>query len=214
MATAFTNNQRQVLDTPLGPVRLMEWCSPPFIGSHEMGSGLGTFSAYRSIFATPEALAQVAGAGEVNNMVLGLDEKDRIVAYCAMREALPNEFWGRLGPRTLYEIAALEVSRDFRGTRLGKKTLHLALTDPLIETMICYMVGYSWTWDLEGTGKTANEYRQMLIAMLDPYSFKRYPTNEPNVSLRPENIFMARIGRNVDEELFKRFKNLLFGIIQ
>ena len=75
------------------------------------------------------------------------------------------------------------------------------------------MVGYSWTWDLEGTGKTAAQYRELLTRFLTPYDFKRYPTNEPNVSLRPENMFMARIGSEIDGETVKKFKNLLFGIV-
>ncbi len=207
------DREREVFETRLGPVRLYEWCTPAFVAGLELGEGLGVFPAYRSIFATPEALARVAGAPGPSNLLLGLDRDDAVVGYCAFKEPPADDFWGRLGPGTLYEIAALEVSREYRGVELGKRLLHLGLTDPIIEDRITYMVGYSWTWDLEGTGLAANEYRQILINLLTPYGFRRYPTNEPNVSLRPENIFMARIGANVDEEVVRRFKNLLFGIV-
>ncbi len=206
------SRKRETFPAPPGPVDIFDWCAPAFVAGHEMESGIGTFPSYRSLFTTPEGLALLAH-GNNADVILGIDAKKRIVGYCVMREPDKTDFWGRLGPGTLYEIVALEVSRNYRSTKLGQKLLHLGLTNELIEKRITYMVGYSWTWDLEGTGMTANEYRGLLMHILAPYDFKRYPTNEPNVSLRPENIFMARIGSEVDEEIVKKFKNLLFGIV-
>jgi len=51
-----------------------------------------------------------------------------------------------------------------------------------------------------------------IIHLLQPLGFRQYPTNEPNVSLRPENLFMARVGEEVDQATRRRFTNLLFGI--
>ena len=203
---------RGEFETPLGPVRVFDRCGPAFAAGREMEDGLGTFPSYRSLFATPQGLAALADSNRAD-LILGLDGEERIVGYCLMREPEEKDFWGRLGSGTLYEIVALEVSRNYRSTKLGRRLLHLGLTNPLVDKRITYMVGYSWTWDLEGTGRTAAEYRMMLRHLLEPYGFKPYPTNEPNVSLRPENIFMARIGPEVDPELVKRFKNLLFGIL-
>jgi len=210
--TPPTNRPRGELQTPLGPVAVFDWCDPAFAAGREMEAGLGTFPSYRSLFTTPQGLANLADSNNAD-LVLGLDREDRIVGYCLMREPDKKDFWGRLGPGTLYEIVALEVSRNFRSTKLGRRLLHLGLTNGLIDKRITFMVGYSWTWDLEGTGRTPAEYRRMLLHLLEPYGFKRFPTNEPNVSLRPENMFMARIGPEVDPELAKRFKNLLFGIV-
>ncbi|MFN3535315.1 MAG: hypothetical protein ACK4WB_07995 [Desulfatiglandales bacterium] len=44
--------------------------------------------------------------------------------------------------------------------------------------------------------------------------FKVIQTKEPNVPLRPENLFMARIGSMVPAHVVKAFKWLRFGIIQ
>ena len=41
---------------------------------------------------------------------------------------------------------------------------------------------------------------------------QEYQTNEPNICLRPENIFMARIGENVSREIQNQFKWLRFGM--
>ena len=206
------NRKREVFPTPLGEAKIYDWCSPSFIAGQEMEAGIGTFPSYRSLFTTPEGLASLAHDNNAD-VILGLTGQGLISGYCVMREPDKSDFWGRLGPGTLYEIVALEVSRNYRTTKLGQKLLNLGLTNHLIEKRITYMVGYSWTWDLEGTGKTAKEYRDLLTHLLAPYDFKRYPTNEPNVSLRPENMFMARIGSEVDEETVKKFKNLLFGIV-
>lgn len=206
------NRERDPFETDLGQVRVVDWCDPPFVGSHEMEAGLGSFASYRSLFTSPEGLAKVASGG-CADVILALDSEDKIIGYCIMREPEKEDFWGRLGPETLYEIVGLEASRTYRSTKLGKHLLSLGLTNRLIEHRITYMVGYSWTWDLEGTGLTASEYRKLLANMLTPYGFKQYPTNEPNVSLRPENMFMARIGEHIDDELMQRFKNLLFGIL-
>ena len=74
------------------------------------------------------------------------------------------------------------------------------------------MVGYSWTWDLEGTQKTVQEYRRMLVELFGSYGFQEFQTNEPNICLKPENIFMGRIGENISQDLQTQFKWLRFGI--
>lgn len=37
-------------------------------------------------------------------------------------------------------------------------------------------------------------------------------TNEPNICLKPENIFMVRTGHNVPQKIKDDFKLLRFGI--
>ena len=90
----------------------------------------------------------------------------------------------------------------------------MTIAHPQIENKIGYMVGYSWTWDLEGMKKTAEDYRRMLIRVFEPLGFQEYPTNEPNISLRAENLFMCRVGTNISESIRNRFNWLRFGIYQ
>ena len=52
------------------------------------------------------------------------------------------------------------------------------LNHPKIEQMIAYMVGYSWTWDLDGSGMTAQQYRNMLIRLFNPHGFIELQTND------------------------------------
>jgi acetoin utilization protein AcuA len=73
-------------------------------------------------------------------------------------------------------------------------------------------VGYSWTWDLDGALKTAQEYRTMLIRLFGPFGFQEFQTNEPNICLKPENVFMARVGNSISKEVQTQFKWLRFGV--
>ena len=110
------------------------------------------------------------------------------------------------------ELKVIEVSRDFRSLGLARRIMALLVDHPRIEAMIAYLVGYSWTWDLDGNGMTAQQYRNLLIGLFAPYGFVEMQTNDPNICLKPENLFMARVGRDVPAAVQKAFKWLRFGI--
>jgi acetoin utilization protein AcuA len=55
-------------------------------------------------------------------------------------------------------------------------------------------------------------YRNMLIKMGTEHGFQVFQTNEPNILLKPENVFMARIGAYVSEEGKKRFRWMRFNL--
>ena len=107
-------------------------------------------------------------------------------------------------------ISVIEVGRPWRSLGISKKILRALVDHPLKEERIFYMVGYSWTWDLEGI--SAMDYRNRLISLFFQQGFKTYQTNEPNVKMRPENLFMARIGANISEDIIKQFKMVRFNL--
>jgi acetoin utilization protein AcuA len=74
------------------------------------------------------------------------------------------------------------------------------------------MVGYSWTWDMEGKQLQPMAYRDMMINLFSPHGFKIFQTNDPNIMLRPENVFMARIGSEVPDNIQKLFKLVRFNM--
>ena len=53
---------------------------------------------------------------------------------------------------------------------------------------------------------------KMLIKLFEPHGFKEYQTNEPNVCLKSENLFMCRVGNNIRQVILDRFKWLRFGL--
>jgi len=204
-----TPSQRTV-ETPRGEVLLRDRVSPAEMAELEMDQGIGVFSAYRSILTSKASLTTVAAQPQAN-LCLALAGGKRIVGYCVLRPPQEGERWGRLRPPILFELFG-ETSRGWRDHKLMRPMLEILVGDEANEERILYIVGYSWTWDLDHTRKSMQEYRDTLIHLLSPLGFRQYPTNEPNISLRPENLFMARVGAAVTKETVKSFHNLLFGI--
>ena len=122
------------------------------------------------------------------------------------------ERWVELGAGVMMEVKAIEVARSWRWTGIASRILNMVVDHPQIEDKIFYMVGYSWTWDLKGTRKTAQEYRAMLVHLFEQQGFQVFETNEPNVCLKPENVLMCRLGDNISREMKDRFKWLRFGL--
>lgn len=145
-------------------------------------------------------------------MTLALNGKTHIVGFGVLSFPHSAERWAALGPGAMMEVKAVEICRKWRSSGAARGTLKLLLDFPEIEERIVYMVGYSWTWDLDGTGLTAQRYRQMLIRLFEPYGFQEFQTNEPNICLKPENLFMGRIGAAVSDDMKKDFKWLRFGV--
>jgi hypothetical protein len=53
------------------------------------------------------------------------------------------------------------------------------------------------------------QYREMIARLFAAQGFAEYPTTEPNVSLEPANILLARIGKRVDQRVASQFLNRL-----
>ncbi len=171
----------------------------------------GIHPHYKSLYTRKETLEKIAGMPDAN-VVLALIDYQHIIGFGVLVQPEPEERWAELGPGIMIEIKAIEVCRDWRSTGIARGIVQLLLNHPRIEDMIAYMVGYSWTWDLDGALKTAQEYRTMLIRLFGPFGFQEFQTNEPNICLKPENIFMARIGNSISKEVQSQFKWLRFGV--
>jgi len=198
--------------TRQGPVVLATYATPDQLAMWSMDPGIGSFSSYRSILSKKDSLAEVAADPEAN-LTVALIGGETVVGYCVRRPPQPGERWAEMRPPILHEVFG-ENARGWRELGLMKPMLRAVVAEPDNDERILYIVGYSWHWDLDHTGKNVGQYRDTIIHLLAPLGFRQYPTNEPNVSLRPENLFMARIGEKVDPAHKKRFTNLLFGIAE
>ncbi len=203
--------RRRKLDTPRGPVELVSYLTPSEVDALTLDEGIGVFSRYRSILTSRESLrSQAEDPG--GNLTLALaGEGGRIVGYCMRRPPQADDRWAEMTPPILFEVFG-ENARGWRDLGLMKPMLEMVVAEPENETRILYIVGYSWHWDTDHTKKSLQQYRDTIIHLLSPLGFRQYPTNEPNVSLRAENLFMARIGEKIDKPTKRRFTNLLFGI--
>lgn len=202
---------RTTLDTPNGQIAIYIKCPPGFFSGLKLDSGLGNFAHYSSIIQKLDVFERVASQPE-GRVALGLGEDDSVVAYAACWYPDTTDRWSKLNG-LMYEMGAVEVSRRYRHMKIAETVIGLILQDRFFDEKIAYMNGYCWHWDLDGTGLTMVQYRQMMHKFLKKLGFQEYYTNEPNIALREENLFMARIGSKVSEEHQKRFRNLRFGIV-
>lgn len=200
-----------VLATPKGNVRIRSFCSPQKIRNCEFDHRFASHAHYRSLYTSRGRLEKAAEQPDAN-VVLALAEPNQIIGYGVLAYPAPGERWSDLGPEIMMEVTAIEVCQNWRTLKIASSILSMMVTHPQNEDKIVYMVGYSWTWDLNGTGKSALQYRQMLIKLFEPHGFREYRTNEPNVCLRPENLFMCRVGDNIKQVILNRFKWLRFGL--
>jgi acetoin utilization protein AcuA len=199
------------LTTAIGAVTIRSFCSAEEIRQAMFNPQFSSHAQYRSLYTKRQSLEDNADQPDTN-VTLALADGNLIVGFGVLAYPEAAERWADLEPRVMMEVKAIETSRAWRSHGLAKGILSMLLHHPFVEDKIVYMVGYSWTWDLDGTKKTAQQYRRMLIRLFEPFGFVEYQTNEPNICLKPENVFMGRIGKNVAAALQDHFKWLRFGM--
>lgn len=191
-------------------IRVRSFCQADEIKTFAFDKQFGTHAQYRSIYTKIDTLADNSMQDEAN-VVLAIADAT-IIGFGVLNHPDAEDRWNELGHGVMMEVKAIEVARNWRSAGIAQGILKLLLQHPRVEEMIVYMVGYSWTWDLDGTGKTAQAYRNMMIHLFEAFGFHEFQTNEPNICLKPENLFMGRIGKKVTSDLQTRFKWLRFGV--
>lgn len=192
-------------------VCILAHCTPEQIRTYTFSPHFGTFAQYKSLYTRRESLEKQTDQPGAN-VVLALARRSHIIGFGVLARPEADERWAELGPGVMMEVKVIEVSRNWRSRKIASRILEKIHADPAVDNIIVYMVGYSWTWDLDGAGMTAQQYRGLLIRLFEPFGYKEYQTNEPNICLKPENLFMARIGNNISTKMRTRFKWLCFGM--
>jgi len=121
----------------------------------------------------------------------------------------PGDEWWE-GLENVYEVA-IEVSSNWRRMGIARNLIAFALELDALEDMILFGIGLSWHWDTEGLGLNVYRYRELISRLFAAQGFVEYPTTEPNVSMEPANVLLARVGRRVDQHVVSRFYNRLLS---
>ena len=201
-------NQKQVeWSTRRGKVIVSSFCGADEIASLSFIEAYTKYAGYRSIVSKKETLIK-ASLQPDTNVTLAFTPDGEIIGFGILEYPHPGERWRRVGDRSMMEVSVIEIGRPWRSLGISGKILQLLVDHPLREERIFYMVGYSWTWDLERI--SAMDYRNMLIDIFSQQGFQTFKTNEPNIMMRPENLFMARIGDTISESILKNFKEVRF----
>src|SRR5208337_364515 len=195
----------------MGKLSMYAFASPDEIRRLSFDGQFGEHPDFRSIYTRSASLRKRA-AEEDANVVLAVTDKENIIGFGVLAYPEPDQRWARLEPRVMMEIKAIEVARHWRQMGVGSVLVKEMLSHPMVEEKIIYFVGFTWTWDLKWTKVTASQYRQMMISLFKPFQFNECKTNEPNICLDADNLFMCRIGKNISDSLLDDFKWLSFGV--
>lgn len=201
----------RVLESPVGAIGIYPRYPPGAFGDLKLDTGLGSFSHYSSIIQKLDVFERIAASRD-GRVGLALLNEVVIVGYITCAYPDSTERWSKLGD-LMYELATIEVSRNVRGFHLSSTLVGSVLRDDWFEDKIVYMNGFSWHWDLDGNGLTMAQYRNLMLNLMKQHGLQEYYTNEPNIAIREENLFMARVGSRVSPEDQQRFRNLRFGMV-
>lgn len=204
-------SQTIVYRTSLGILYIHPKRQPGTFSHLRLDSGLGHFARYSSIIQKFEIFDKIARSKD-GRVTLAMANEEVVVGYVTGVYPDAGERWSKLGD-LMYELSTIEVSRNYRRLGLASKLVEATISDDFFEDKIVYMNGFSWHWDTDGNGLTLPQYRKVMIRLLKPFGFQECYTNEPNIAIREENLFMVRIGSRVPEEAKKRFRDLRFGIV-
>ena len=153
----------------------------------------------------------LAAGGDLTAAVAG----PTLVGYLTILPIEPVRWGGRIYHRRwerlprARELGSIEVSREWRGRRLGERLLLAAFGDGGWDVAIVISTELSWHWDCEALHLSKREYRALLQRLLAKAGFREFKTDDPDIAADPANMLMARIGPRVPEEERARFAALL-----
>jgi len=209
----MTHPNQKILIWPAGEcnITIKSFCSPDDISSLSLKDTFVESNNYNPILSKKESLISASLQQDANVTIAYTDDR-KIIGISILQYPSSEERWVKIENRVMMEVSVIEVATKWRSKGISKKLFELLFEHPIKEHRIIYMVGYSWTWDVAGTDISVIEYRNMLINLFSHFGFRIYPTNDLNVMIRPENLFMARIGANISEKLQMKFKLLRFNL--
>ena len=190
-------SRTKTLETEKGTVLLRDFCPPSLVERLHADNGLRAFARI------PEREHQLLlGIAKSPDCALALAHTTTGAIIGQVTIAPADEWWD--GIENVYEVA-IEVSTAWRGQKIARHLLSFALELDALEDMILFAMGLSWHWDMEGLGISPYRYRELISHLFATQGFKEYSTTEPNVSMEPANVFLARVGSRVDARVVSQF---------
>jgi len=196
------------LKTPNGDIEIENYCSAGKLEALTVDNGILMFSR-NNPERQKKALMNVADS-EGGNVVAAVLE-GVLVGYIGNHRPSESERWGKPGYDWLYELGAIEVSRNYRECGLALAMMHAAWDDPFYDDKVVITTAFTWHWDLEATGMTKLEYRELFVELAGRFGFMEMATDEPNVAMDAANLFLVRLGNDTTFSQYQKFASLLFS---
>ncbi|MDD5747576.1 MAG: GNAT family N-acetyltransferase [Actinomycetota bacterium] len=199
---------KKALDTPRGMVEIENYSPSSMLEKLSIDDGIFMFSRHNPE-RQKEALVNVAKSdgGNVVTAVIG----ETLVGYVGIHHPSERERWGKPKYNWLFELGAIEVSRNYRKLGIANAMLQATFDDPFYEDKIVFATGFTWHWDMEGTGLDKFQYRSMGVKFFGRYGFMEMSTDESNISMDPANLFLVRLGKSTTFSQYQKFAALLFA---
>jgi len=196
------------LETARGTILVENYCPTSKLERMGVDEGICMFSRHDPTRQL-KSLVHVSKA-DGGNVVAGTHE-GKLISFVGIHYPSERERWGKPGYSWLFELGAIEVSRNYRKLGLAEAMLGVAMGDPGYDDKIVLTTGFTWHWDLEGTGMNKMQYRALGIDMFGHYGFMEMATDEPNVTMDSANLFLVRLGEDASFSRYQRFASLLFA---
>ncbi|MDQ1913135.1 GNAT family N-acetyltransferase [Paenibacillus sp. GD4] len=178
---------------------------PEQLRAYAMHPDLDAFRRPREQF---EALIEIAELPE-GRIILARKERE-IIGYVTFHYADELERWSEGQMEDLLELGAIEVADAYRGLGLGKKMIRLAFEKEQLENMIVFTTEYYWHWDLEKSGLSVWQYRDMMEKLMKCVDMVWFATDDPEICSHPANCLMVRIGKHVPLSSVEKFDRVRF----
>lgn len=164
--------------------------------------------AFRRPNEQHEALIEIAELPE-GRIILARDG-DTIIGYVTFHYPDEIERWSEGNMEDLIELGAIEVADDYRELGLGKRLIKLAFMEEQLENVICFTTEYYWHWDLEKSGLSVWDYRNMMENLMKCVDMVWFATDDPEICSHPANCLMVRIGSKVPLSSVEQFDRIRF----
>ncbi len=195
---------QRILYTEYGVVAVEGPVTAERISEFSMCEGLVKFRRPREQHL---ALMDIANLPE--GLVYIAHQSDKIVGYITFH--YPEfERWAQSGMFCLLELGAIEVSRNWRGSKIAAALVQIpfdtaVMNDKIIISMECY-----WFWDLQGSNLTVYEYRRLMEKLMGKGGFETKVTDDPDICSHPANLLSVRIGNQVTEKDRQKFETVCY----
>jgi acetoin utilization protein AcuA len=190
-------------------VEFEDRCTPEVLAEMVPAPGIGAFSRYSPQAADRQHAALITVAGLAYGRVLVAHRGRQLVAYLTFHPPEGECRWASLPRGKILELGGIEVARGFRGMGLARRLMDKAFAPPDFDDVIVYAQALTWCWDIEGSGMSMADYRQMMLRLFGTYGFKSYATDEPNIQYDQTSFLLGRMGPRTPPALVEAFQALL-----
>lgn len=191
------------MDTSKGTVIVEGPVDADQIDSLEINKALNNF---RNAKRQKEALVHIAGLPE--GLVYIARHDQEIIGYVLFH--YPNEYSRWIRHPRIFELGAIEVSREWQKRGVAKELLKKAFENTSMEDYIIITTEFYWHWDLKNSGMDVWGYQRMLKNLFGSAGFKRRRTDDPEILEHQANMLMVRIGNNVSQNHINMFEELTY----